>query len=1095
MSYVQGGQDSRVIESVMAERDAGDMASPGSTPDMGVESADASLQAEAPSAKSLPPSSSYDLAQSVKEVDDQDDDGLIQHLQSNSVSYDASNDTDWHSGLASSTFRASSQSNSKSKAKSKLSSWNSGLEDGTVASFNQNSKQAEITLAQQQPPIDRQQQPYTSDSHTYTIIDKPTFDASISGPSPSVAMPPRKKVGSSPASPAQLNGKSQTSSNSLSRTSKAASSASKKADSDWPLLGAIMVLAAAVRLYGLDYPSSVVFDEVHFGGFAGKYIHGMFFMDVHPPLAKMLFALFGWLAGYDGEFKFKDIGDDYIEPGVPYVAMRLYPAILGLLTVATAFMTLRAANCSRLSATLAALFVCFENGLLTNARLILLDSALIFFTAGTALFFQKFTRLDEDHTQHLTKSWWQNLFLTGLFLGATASTKWVGLFTIAWVGMITIFQLFTHLGNLKITLPHLGQVFVARAFCLILVPVAFYMNMFAIHFICLVNPGGGEGFMSSEFQTTLNGKQPEHTLAQVSYGSTITLKHHNTQGGYLHSHSAAYPGGSKQQQVTCYPHRDANNDWMAYNETNAYDPVTAIPVGIRNNAVIKLWHPTTQKRLHSHDVRPIVTEVDFQNEVSCYGFDNFDGDANDLFRIEIQPEYTPKGPARDFLTAIDSKFRLIHVMTGCALFSHKVKLPSWGFEQQEVTCNKQGTIPNSIWFVETNTHPMAPADAPTIAYRVPGFFAKFWELQKVMWETNAGLVESHNWDSRPDSWPHLRRGINFWGKDNRHVYLLGNAFIWGLSTVAVMAYLGLKAIGVLRWQRNYQDYRTVEHLWTYDLRTATFFLGWALHYLPFFLMARQLFLHHYFPALYFAILAFGQLFDFFSKRLPKVIRQALVLGLLAVAIANWYYYAPISYGLRWTRDACEKSKWRSTWDFDCGQFPTTLEEYPALDAARVSARLNSTAASAKPVEQLGEPEVLADDTQAAPQEVQEKLHQEAGEAGAYNTEETAERSPSAAIPAGFDPAALGAKGVSILSQHTIYQDENGQPLDPEKVKQMTNVKYVTRYDTYLAGERLPDGKIAGTIAHAPQPNSELGDAEDLPGGADSGRKVPARNEL
>jgi dolichyl-phosphate-mannose-protein mannosyltransferase len=29
-----------------------------------------------------------------------------------------------------------------------------------------------------------------------------------------------------------------------------------------------------------------------------------------------------------------------------------------------------------------------------------------------------------------------------------------------------------------------------------------------------------------------------------------------------------------------------------------------------------------------------------------------------------------------------------------------------------------------------------------------------------MWKTNAGLTESHAWDSRPSSWPVLRRGIN-----------------------------------------------------------------------------------------------------------------------------------------------------------------------------------------------------------------------------------------------------------------------------------------------------------------------------------------------
>jgi hypothetical protein len=50
------------------------------------------------------------------------------------------------------------------------------------------------------------------------------------------------------------------------------------------------------------------FDEVHFGGFASKYIRRRFFMDVHPPLAKLLITLSAWIGGFDGVFDFKDIG-------------------------------------------------------------------------------------------------------------------------------------------------------------------------------------------------------------------------------------------------------------------------------------------------------------------------------------------------------------------------------------------------------------------------------------------------------------------------------------------------------------------------------------------------------------------------------------------------------------------------------------------------------------------------------------------------------------------------------------------------------------------------------------------------------------------
>jgi dolichyl-phosphate-mannose-protein mannosyltransferase len=43
-------------------------------------------------------------------------------------------------------------------------------------------------------------------------------------------------------------------------------------------------------------------------------------------------------------------------------------------------------------------------------------------------------------------------------------------------------------------------------------------------------------------------------------------------------------------------------------------------------------------------------------------------------------------------------------MENCALFSHNVKLPDWGWGQQEVTCIKNGKIPKSIWYVESTVN-------------------------------------------------------------------------------------------------------------------------------------------------------------------------------------------------------------------------------------------------------------------------------------------------------------------------------------------------------------------------------------------------------
>ena len=59
---------------------------------------------------------------------------------------------------------------------------------------------------------------------------------------------------------------------------------------------------------------------------------------------------------------------------------------------------------------------------------------------------------------------------------------------------------------------------------------------------------------------------------------------------------------------------------------------------IRPGATIRLEHTRTGKHLHSHDVRPPVSDVDFQNEVSGYGFEGFEGDANDNWIVELDEE-------------------------------------------------------------------------------------------------------------------------------------------------------------------------------------------------------------------------------------------------------------------------------------------------------------------------------------------------------------------------------------------------------------------------------------------------------------------------
>lgn len=100
--------------------------------------------------------------------------------------------------------------------------------------------------------------------------------------------------------------------------------------------------------------------------------------------------------------------------------------------------------------------------------------------------------------------------------------------------------------------------------------------------------------------------------------------------------------------------------------------------------------------------------------------------------------------------------------------------------------------------------------------------------------------------------------------------------------------------------------------------TGFFWLAWATHYFPFFLMGRQLFLHHYLPAHLASALVAGALVEFVfttgaapstdkpgRKHLTAKERFAgqsllgvwIACGVITAVIAGgWYFFLPLTYG-------------------------------------------------------------------------------------------------------------------------------------------------------------------------------------------------------
>ena len=138
-------------------------------------------------------------------------------------------------------------------------------------------------------------------------------------------------------------------------------------------------LGVLTRVFRIQSPNAVVFDEVHFGNFTNWYLRGEYFQDIHPPLGKLIMAAASSFTGYKGEYQFEKIGNNKY-PSMNYVALRLIPAFFGALCVPLSYLTARAMNCRHFASFIAGCLTTCELMLIVESRFILSDSFLHFFT-------------------------------------------------------------------------------------------------------------------------------------------------------------------------------------------------------------------------------------------------------------------------------------------------------------------------------------------------------------------------------------------------------------------------------------------------------------------------------------------------------------------------------------------------------------------------------------------------------------------------------------------------------------------------------------------------------------------------------------------
>ncbi|KAK7813642.1 hypothetical protein U0070_000692 [Myodes glareolus] len=274
-----------------------------------------------------------------------------------------------------------------------------------------------------------------------------------------------------------------------------------------------------------------------------------------------------YLGGFDGNFLWNRIGAEY-SSNVPVWSLRLLPALAGALSVPMAYQIVLELHFSHCTAMGAALLMLIENALLTQSRLMLLESLLIFFNLLAVLSYLKF------------------------FNAQTHSIKYMGIFTYLLVLSIAAVHAWNLIGDQTLSNICVFAHLLARVVALLVIPVFLYLLFFYVHLMLLYRSGPHDQIMSSAFQASL-----EVTLKSV-FGKPLPC--------WLHSHKNTYPmiyengrGSSHQQQVTCYPFKDINNWWIVKDPGRHQLVVNNPPRPVRHGDIVQLVHGMTTRLLNT----------------------------------------------------------------------------------------------------------------------------------------------------------------------------------------------------------------------------------------------------------------------------------------------------------------------------------------------------------------------------------------------------------------------------------------------------------------------------------------------------------------
>ena len=236
-------------------------------------------------------------------------------------------------------------------------------------------------------------------------------------------------------------------------------------------------------------------------------------------IGKLLYYFVTWIFDSKHSSFYFDFIDQEIPNDVPLYSMRSLSALFGSFSPLLTYFILLSLNLTKYTAFLVGILVTFDNALLLQSRVIMLDSLLCFFSLLSTFFILSFISYKY---QPFSSRWTISLILSSISIGICLGLKQSAYLTIIYLFIMIFLELYESLINIYTSFQLLLHLFL-RFFFFFTVPIFLQFVFYTMHMTILFLPGNDDYLFSNRYVQS-NFRSKCLNSENFTYGSLIQIQ-------------------------------------------------------------------------------------------------------------------------------------------------------------------------------------------------------------------------------------------------------------------------------------------------------------------------------------------------------------------------------------------------------------------------------------------------------------------------------------------------------------------------------------------------------------------------------------------